>query len=1295
MSDFTEKQELEIINSPDFAKFLEERRAAGSDRISIDDFLDIAGNQAKWEKRFAQQTAEQEDAKKPELTLETMQQYLDALETTTDSTNDTALNEYFENLQKDSHDTLNSIATGAWVFAPNTYNTPEAYETTKKFIEDMVGGYFETSVGGQNNDVRLKEVHDKALVMLDAARLEYEKSKQTSNDDFTNADTIVVDNPTNDDDSNVDNIIPPLPPIEEEKDDADGEEEKKQGIGNIYDEPVNPPVNPIEEKIEKLRLLSMITDDNRIVFNGLQLDVLEAIEIISADNANEARQNLEQGNPDRLFDLVEQADGLSGDKRREYDVKIAESILNNEKNTEWAPPSVLADIHDSLKKHISEDKKKDENADVSSLQELLDKANVQIDKLSEDMSKKRGYHYSDIINIADIYNGYAKMFTARKADFSDSPTPEEQAKITQMDGNISTLSEIRKEYDTYWGIENVTQRDDSRISEAYDKAFHQMENMTLDDETLALLKNVTFLNAEGGAEAQFSDAGEIIEGSKLDKLIKLTANDVAMKAMAGEKELTAEQLRANLQETLLTNLYAVNAFEKSYNENGAGTVLVEKDELTPSKNAADVQQFKALLENEEAITISDAAYVGWKRRNINSAKGLAERLSEKLEAKNATAVEKIYGRVASIDGVSGKGERPREKMSAKEFRKYAAKRLLKDFSMSAGIGMGFTILTGALRAKAGATLATVVGVGVGVTATAAMIWKRKKDAKKKGEKYGWRQFFKDPQAMIAVATTALASAAVATAPISPRLSGLLGYSAIALGTGGKGIDMFQKSQNDAAGISKWEGFLWAAADAGVTFGGVMAGKAAGQAAINAWNNAFPDNHLFRENAGVEARQGEEIVETKTHVERHYDPEVVETYKNACQNWVDNETLMKMHNDAIAKGMTSDEFWVKAHHSIINNPEGVPAEFGTNRAYVDNTVTGTDFKTVDDLKIIHSDNHNLMGELARQEFNFSLDSQKAAASFLDFQHGSVNVAPEVNDALHQFDDIANRVGGVGNVSSTPHIVNHLGENAGYNPETQALELNAPEGSERTWTSYANSDSIYTDETVTTTDVVGHKVEFVDKTETVKGIPALVGLVNAGRKFKDRIGALADSFLGKKKKMSELQQEPKAQLQQQEPKTQLQQQEPKTSLTQDEVNEMLDKEYQIVHGHKPSERERARYKQLVQKEWLQESTPSADFWGYMQQRMDTFETMIGTAKEPLAESNQGLSDKYKDDINQARQRMWQLPQGERGTADVTLTDFRQHMAKCLSNDGQLRAEVSGRQIDSKKAPVINKRNEGSSL
>lgn len=48
MSDFTEKQELEIINSPDFAKFLEERRAAGSDRISIDDFLDIAGNQAKW-----------------------------------------------------------------------------------------------------------------------------------------------------------------------------------------------------------------------------------------------------------------------------------------------------------------------------------------------------------------------------------------------------------------------------------------------------------------------------------------------------------------------------------------------------------------------------------------------------------------------------------------------------------------------------------------------------------------------------------------------------------------------------------------------------------------------------------------------------------------------------------------------------------------------------------------------------------------------------------------------------------------------------------------------------------------------------------------------------------------------------------------------------------------------------------------------------------------------------------------------------------------------------------------------
>ncbi len=55
---FTSEQELTIINSPEFEDFLKKQRAAGSDRIGIEDFLNIAGNREKWAKRF------QDEAKK-------------------------------------------------------------------------------------------------------------------------------------------------------------------------------------------------------------------------------------------------------------------------------------------------------------------------------------------------------------------------------------------------------------------------------------------------------------------------------------------------------------------------------------------------------------------------------------------------------------------------------------------------------------------------------------------------------------------------------------------------------------------------------------------------------------------------------------------------------------------------------------------------------------------------------------------------------------------------------------------------------------------------------------------------------------------------------------------------------------------------------------------------------------------------------------------------------------------------------------------------------------------------------
>ena len=358
-----------------------------------------------------------------------------------------------------------------------------------------------------------------------------------------------------------------------------------------------------------------------------------------------------------------------------------------------------------------------------------------------------------------------------------------------------------------------------------------------------------------------------------------------------------------------------------------------------------------------------------------------------------------------------------------------------------------------------------------------------------------------------------------------------------------------------------------------------------------------------------------------------------------------------------------------------------AEFGTNNQYADNTVTGTDFKTVDPLKIKQTDDHFLYGEGTIDSFNkngvsITARDVETMGSFLDPKTGTVNM--NAVPLLRQNSSNINLGDGSLNTSpnSTPHMNGHLPSNAQYDAAAHELQALKPDsGKPDTFSSWHKGDIEY----APIKESLFAKFTKTIGVDPTSGFGTLVlGWKNKVKNFL-RPGAKADKIVRESVPAPKTQPAPEAQ-----PKAKSQPV-PEAKPAQDEINAMLDKEYQIVHGHKPSETERARYKQLVQNEWKREETPPSDMGAYLQQRMDTFETMIGTAKEPLAESNQGLSDKYKDDINQARQRMWQLPQGERGTADVTLTDFRQHMAKCLSNDGQLRAEVSSKNFDSRKGPV----------
>ncbi len=138
----------------------------------------------------------------------------------------------------------------------------------------------------------------------------------------------------------------------------------------------------------------------------------------------------------------------------------------------------------------------------------------------------------------------------------------------------------------------------------------------------------------------------------------------------------------------------------------------------------------------------------------------------------------------------------------------------------------------------------------------------------------------------------------------------------------------------------------------------------------------------------------------------------------------------------------------------------------------------------------------------------------------------------------------------------------------------------------------------------------------------------------------------------------------------------------------TDQLLDKEYKIVHGWEPSASERLRYRGLVANEWRKNGA-SSSFGQYLQTRMDKFEEIIAvngpSHNKDLAK---GICDTEdgKQIINEARQRMWKLPQGAKGTADETLITFQEkYVSKRLSNDGVRDATLSSKNFDSQKGPV----------
>ena len=1051
----------------------------------------------------------------------------------------------------------------------------------------------------------------------------------------------------------------------------------------------------------KVRERSPNSDANEFTFDKAKLQTLLDLDIISQSVYDEAIKN-----PAAAIEQLQAKLPLSDKKQAEYESALSDKMLETPELFDFMPPSLLAKEYTKLNDQLKEALDKNPEADVSALREKVSKLADRMDTLSSNLHDKQEFFFADITNIADTYDGYMAMFDAREQGLDDS---EQSEKIKNIHSdNRETLNTIMAPYDDGWNLTNLKESDADSLDSRFNELSETLEKTELDAETLKLVSNFKFFDENDQPEPQFVDkdgnkkdtfeeGDEIIKGSKLDTMVRIARQNVLMLQIGSNDDVSVENLNESLKEELPYILYSTNVAAKT----GKGILEYPKQFTDP----AYLDQFKEDFRNsEKPMGVSATAYEATIDNCINSTAAYATRLGSKV-GKDKPVVTKVFEPLKDLDKRAG--DRTTETFDKRKVRiqqlKRAAKGAMSAFLVSGAITVGSTVLTGGANKVAGMAIGSALAIGM----TIHQIHRWRKDRKAHGEKTGLKAALKDRRLMSTITTTALGAAAVGFAATgNPAVAQWLGYGAMAVGTANNVINSYQDVKK--AGLSGLEAFGWAALQATATIGGGMAGRYAANAGIDAFNKANPENEIFQHKE----------TSTTTTIEQTtvYKPEAIENAHKILDYWYkDNPELLQQRIDAINSYNDLNGTDINPERYLLAAHDAGALSADNNMLHVQD---GADISTNANHKVLGSGWSNQTGV-----------SQDIVNNLADSVSGDgVNITPESLDAFRQIDQYIGVQNHVGHVPGTSYQNDGV---LGYNAEPTADgTVHVSENGDR-WTTYANGDSA--------TEVI-EKIHDTPVTTMVRnesdlglGMVGVLGTKTRGiKKLKERIGAFADKLFGKKRDESGIvtgggipptgvtheganglsaHTEPKGLPAHEAPKQLSEvnklrglptteeikllpehvESKTQTKTASDEnipTDQLLDKEFEIVHGAKPPASERLRYRGLVANEWRKDGA-SSSFGQYLQTRMDKFEEIIAvngpSHNKDLAK---GICDTEdgKQIIREARQRMWKLPQGAKGTDDETLITFQEkYVSKRLSNDGVRDATLSSKNFDSQKGPV----------
>ena len=554
------------------------------------------------------------------------------------------------------------------------------------------------------------------------------------------------------------------------------------------------------------------------IFNALAT-MRTSSALSSTSEAERSKQLVSEEDERKAYAFIEQKRSeMKPHELQVHQTAIIDNLFNKLNTNEFADryeqlvtPEILdTAIHSyelrANNKRLSEDEK---GLAANRLKQAVEHGNV----LVSDIAKQEDFHYADITNIADVYDGYTKLITtlSSKEQYKDEHINYEDAQ-EQLTKQIAPYDE---QYNIPDGKHPVltAERLVGRLNAATE-VFDRLEfNIsTLGEEFIAVASNFKFATEfdDNGHPIAFEECikdGKVVEGSSLETLLKFAANDVMMQKLNTKEKITDKLLLEGAKTQAFATMFAYANAEETIQKG----LRENPDKFTdPKYREAFIDSLKA----NQTTVLSPLAVKLAQNREANKVETFANRLKSLLGAQNTRYIApKLIAQVSKIDKTSHYQDHTDQIKKKALMRQIGG--VVASGAIAYGMSYGLTKLAakyglGALKANtlaAGGALgmsaelavgtpkAAVYALGGAAAATLSYMAFKKLSALRQKQKYGLKEMkadMKTPQFASAVVAGACSGASIGYALSGcPKMAVTFGYLATSSAGIGRAVSAYR------------------------------------------------------------------------------------------------------------------------------------------------------------------------------------------------------------------------------------------------------------------------------------------------------------------------------------------------------------------------------------------------------------------------------------------------------------------------------------------------------------------------